>query len=408
MSTTAQEKLLQSLTKENDLIENEIIKISELAAEISQKFQGLSNNIQNLSSIVGLFAGRKSGNTTALIGGAVGIIGDIYAGIKEDEAIAKLAPKKLELAKVKSETISNFRERLDSQNEKYWELLKIEAVREFEVEKLEDFVNLHGEDCQNTFHLYVMNFYLMQVCDYILEQFNSWKLTNGLKDDNTSVKPDKTYVLEHILNSLILPNISLKEALSGSTSDGATWLLTTNESLFAIHLQKIINDSTTKDELDKKRVFKKSSFINFKKYIQNLKSNENSENFKWLIDSKIYLEAKSVTKIPSLNFYLLKYFFVGMMCFNIYNGWSNPGNSLKDFILYVPILSLIFALPLIPCAKFILWASTSEEKSIYYYLMYLFFTIITLGLMPIALYRYQKKEEDYYAFLNELNLVQKG
>ncbi|SHG21308.1 hypothetical protein SAMN05444372_103203 [Flavobacterium micromati] len=407
MSYTIQEKL-KGLRTDIDLIEKEIIIISELAAEVSEKFQGLANNIQNLSGIVGFFAGRKAGGATNLIGGAIGFFGDIYAGMKHDEALAKLAPKKLALSRAKLETITNFRDLLDNNSENYWKLFLVEANRQYNTDQQDEFVMLYGESCNDAFYLFVMNFYLIQVCDYMLEQFKSWGWSNGKNDSTTAVKPNKTYVLEEIVTNVILPNTSFLEAVSSKESSGGIWLMSQHESLFAVLLQKIVSEAENDDANNKKRVANKKSFIALKKDLKAMKNIENEDPAIWLKGNKVYQQANSVCKITSINHYLFKYFFIGIFCFLLL-----PITEILDYDLsYIYqkvveklILALFVALILSGVARILLWAKESDDgsKSIYYYIFYLFISVFTLGLMPILIFRYQKKEKNYGIFLVQLN-----
>ncbi|WP_366182918.1 hypothetical protein [Flavobacterium ovatum] len=407
MSTTKQ---FQFLRKDIDLIEKEIIEISEMAAQVSEKFQGLANNIQNVSGIVGLIAGRKVGSATNLIGGAIGLFGDIHADMKRDEALAKLAPKKLELSRAKTEIITNFRDTLNNRNENLWELFLIEANRQYQINEQWMFVRDHGDNCDSAFYLYVMNFHMIQVCDYLIEHFKSWGWSNGKNDSTTAIEPDKSYILEYILKNVILNESSFIEAVSNDTYTGGVWLLSQHESLFAAYFQNVISEVDTPNDRNIKRVVNRQSFIALKKTIKELNVIQNNDNLTWLRENNIYSQAKNISKLKTLNLYFFMYFFIGSSSFILFQNSSLWQYDFLDIIsksFGFIMLGVFAALFLTVFARIVFWRSEDDDMDgdIWYYGIYLLFTVLTLGLMPIAFYRYKKKEDNYFNFIYGLNGV---
>lgn len=407
MSTTQQNLLLENLTKDINIIEKEILKISEMAGEISDKFKNISVDIENFSNIIFDLIGKEGRGTSKLIGSAFRFFGEIYADVKKEEALIKLAPKKVELAKAKTLVIENFYEQLKNQNENLLKLFRIEANREYQLNNLVEFENLHGEDCENTFYIYLMNSYLLQVCSYMIEQFKSWDLSNGLKDSENAIYPNKSLVLDSILSNVILEKKSFLQAISFTTANGGIWLLSNQENLFGIHLKKIIIDSVKIEEGKQIRVFNRNSFQSLKIYIKTLNgiSKDDKNNSYWLNLNKYYIQAKIVTKLTSLNIYLFKYFVLSFSILLVYMSWSAVIKNPIEIIL-IPIIAAIPAIIMVPIARFIFWSYEDDHgKSLSYYILFLIFSLVTLFMMPIAFHKYKEKEKNYNDFINQLNSI---
>src|SRR5690606_27918627 len=162
---------------------------------LSDKFNGLGENIQNFAAIAGF--GRKGFAAASIIGGAVKILGDVYAGMKKEDALNKLLPKKVEIAEAKTAAIQNYRGILLGQKEKYQSLLHKEITVEFKEDGRAAYQELHGEAVQNSYSIYVRSMHIIEICNYMMAEFDAWKM--GLHESGLP-KPDKAVVLEEVVN----------------------------------------------------------------------------------------------------------------------------------------------------------------------------------------------------------------
>ena len=405
MNLNTNEKLKSVLEQSLVSIESELISISAMAEELSDKFKGFSKDIDNFSGIIGLIGGKEMGQTTKLISKAVNFLGDIYSEHKKSEALKLLLPKKQELANIKINVITNFLEILNKQSQSLNGLLTVEINREYNNEKeLINFETLYGNSCKDTYELVIYNHYLIEVCTYILEEFKAW--LNG-KNESDFSKPDKTLSLEYVLDNDIFQKNKLIESIKFDKGNGGVWLLSKNKSLFAAFLNKIYKNGESLDVKNNKRITNNNSFKILKKNILEIDDSINikeTRNYKWLTDeTSLFNNAKKAIKLESLNLFLFKYFFVYsfIALLIIYKNKIN-----LDFfeIISALILSVFMALFFILFSRLLFWVFDDEnsERSIWYYLLFLFFTILTLGVLPIAFYKYQKKERNYLLFINSL------
>ena len=405
---TSKEIQLEKLTSEMNIIEQEIISISNMASEISDKFNHLSENIKGLSDLASALAGKKAGSVTNLIGHGIALFGNIYADVKKDEAIAKLLPKKQEIAKIKYNIISNYKRDLDNKIESLLILFKDEVNRTYNEEDITKYEELYGQSCIDSFHLYTMSFYMAQICDFMLAEFSAWQ--NG-QNESEYEKPDKTYILEYVVTNIIAPNGLINE-LQKRNSTGGFWLLTKQDSLFAAILNNITDNDNANE--NPKRIVKSNSFKHLKNYLNQLKkvikSNTNNKT-EWLSNNEIYTKANKVTTLKSLNTFLFicltVMYFISLMIIS-FNNKSTPNDLLFQIenLFSAIILAAIAALIAIPFCRIAFWVFDDNEfeKKGYYYLMILFLGIITLGVVPISFYVYLKKEEEFRLFLLELKI----
>jgi hypothetical protein len=108
-----------------DRIEKEIASISILAASLSERFQHIAKDVGSMSDSIGKIvtdshgtaAGNKAASVTKILGKVIGFAGDLYADHKRDQALAKIAPKRLQLVKTKTAVISNFQAILNRQQQ---------------------------------------------------------------------------------------------------------------------------------------------------------------------------------------------------------------------------------------------------------------------------------------------------
>jgi hypothetical protein len=404
--TKEKEILIQNLRKDFDIIENEIMAISDMAAEVSENFQIISDNIKSFSGVVGDVVKSKKGKragknaklVTDIIGSSVEFAGELYSDYKKEKALEKLAPKKLEISRVKSKVIFNFRVILNDQKDKLLELFKIEINRYFEKEKIDEYLNLHSEDCKTAFYLYTMNSYMIDLCDYMLKQFESWEMSNGMKDI-VALKPDVVKINENTLTNIIFPDDSFIEALYKEGMTGGLWLMSIYENLFATMLKKIVCETKKIDD-EKSRIRKKTAFKRIKKFINELSNIVKQDKITWLEKNLCYTEAKKVSKITSANLYLGKWSFFTLMIilFIIYFADAEFLLSYIFAIYYVLFVSTLFA-------KYILrsWDENAEDNSSFQKWFTLIVSITSLGVVPIVLSVYKKKEDNYNYLLYLIN-----
>jgi hypothetical protein len=420
MSVNPNEKKLESFNELIGPIEKEIIVISNMAAEISEKFQDLSRNIESLSGIVGVLAGRKYGAITSLAGGLLGIIGDIHAEDERQKALMRLLPKKQELANLKTSLIKGFRENLNNKIEYLSLLLKEEVNRPYDKSNHAEYVELYGGACLEAFELYTSTYYMVQVCDFMLEEFYAWSQN---QHESGYESPDKSFVLNIVLNEIIFPN-GLTNGLNTHGSNAGIWLLTERESIFAGSMyvkfkegQIIQNENGEgfySGSYKKKRVIKRESFKSLKKYVDEISkvvSNDKTGNLNFLHNTSIYKQAVDVCNIESPTRYFFKIAF--LTCFFLFTiplliSLISTGELTFQVILLPIIISFIFALIHSLVSRYWLWQKNVVSSgggcfnSILELIFKLIIIVLSIGTVPLLVYLYEKKEEKFETFANNL------
>ena len=163
MNDQQSKALYENFNSQLSVIEKDMAEIAQMAATVSDKFNGLGENIQNFAAIAGF--GRKGFAAASIIGGAVKILGDVYAGMKKEDALNKLLPKKVEIAEAKTAAIQNYRGILLGQKEKYQSLLHKEITVEFKEDGRAAYQELHGEAVQNSYSIYVRSMHIIEICN---------------------------------------------------------------------------------------------------------------------------------------------------------------------------------------------------------------------------------------------------
>ena len=401
MNNQQSQDLYEKFNSELSVIEKDMAEIAQMAATVSDKFNGIGENIQSFASIPGF--GRKGAVAATIVGGAVKIFGDLYADVKKEEALQKLLPKKVEIAEAKTSVIQNFLQLLNSHKEKFRLLLQQEINIEFNEEGRSAYKESHAESCQNSYSIYVRTIHMIEICNYMLEEFAAWKLG---KHESSQLKPDKTMVLEDVLTMITTP-----EKLSDPKNDkltGGIFLLSQNEPLFATLLNKLHLDAAATEKKKEKRVAKRRSFTEVKKFIRKLNKIEGSKDIThldWIRSYPIFTQAEKTFKLTKLYPYLLKYYGIGYFIVILYLRSSMRYGAIDMifsaifFSFIVSNIAILFSLII-----FYLYENNDSGKGSVYYLLFLTFTVLTLGLMPIAFKRYLKREEEYEDFLVQLKL----
>lgn len=418
MSTYSSDKKLESLKELIIPIEKEMIEISKMAAEVSEKFQEISRNIESLSGVMSFLVGRKTGAITSLAGGIISTFGEIRADEERERAIRNLLPKKQELANLKTSLITNFRDSLKKNLEPLSLLLKVEVNRSFDETNRIEYENLYGNSCLDAFDLYVLTYYMIQLCDFMLEEFSAW---TAYKHESGYESPDKSHVLDIVLNEIIFPN-GFRNGLSTSSSNAGIWLLTKRDSILAGSLYKKykegkkIEDNKTKgfysESYKKIRVVKRESFKSSKTYFEEIKktiSKDKTGNLKVLTTTNTYKQASTIFNLKSPK----KYFF-NVVFLTIFSIGFLAVITGKESFASILIVSFSVALIHSLVTRFWLWQKNVESSDsgclnfFYELLCKLFITIISLGTVPFLVYQYEKKEKRFEEFIFQLRNEQRN
>ena len=400
MNNQQSKDLYDKFNSELTVIEKDMAEIAQMAATVSDKFNGIGENIQSFAAIPGF--GRKGVAAATIIGGAVKLFGGLYADVKKEEALQKLLPKKVEIAEAKTAVILNFIKILEGQKGKFRLLLQEEITIEFDESSRAKYQEGGAESCQNSYNLYVRTMHVLEICDYMLAEFASWKAG---KHESGIAKPDKALVLEDVLSMITTPQ-SLSDPNNNKLT-GGMYLLSKNEPLFATLLHKLHIDATATEKKKEKRVAKRNSFKEVKKFIRQLKKIEKSKeatHLDWLQSIPTFQEAVENSKLTTLFAYLFKYYGIGyFILFLFYR--SSLKYGFIDTVFSSILMSAIVSTIAIPFSLMIFYLYENDEsKGTGYYILFLTFTILTLGLMPVAFNRYLKKEQNYETFLGQLKV----
>lgn len=402
MNNQQSKALYENFHSQLSVIEQDMAEIAQMAATVSDKFNGLGENIQNFAAIAGF--GRKGHAAAHIIGGAVKILGDVYAELKKEDALKKLLPKKVEIAEAKAGVIQNYRQLLESQKEKYHSLLHEQITIEFKEENRLEYQELYAESAQNSYSIYVRSLYIIEICNYMMAEFDAWKMG---KHESGLPKPDKAIVLEEVVAMITTPE-SLCDP-NNTKLTGGIYLLSKNEPLFATVLNKLHVNAITTENKKAKRVADRKSFSEVKKFIQQLKKMERSKDvthLDWLYALPTFHQAVKSCKLTPLFLYLLKYYSILYFLLFLFNSSSFEQDGLIGAIstsiipsLAVAVVAVIFSLLI-----FRIYENDDAGRGLWYYIFFLTFTVLTLGLMPIAFKRYLAKEKDYENFLIQLKV----
>lgn len=406
MSTSPNDKQLESLKKILIPIENELIEISNMAANVSEKFQGVSRDIESLSGVIGLLAGQKAGVITSLAAGLFSIIGEIRAEKEKEKALMELLSKKQELAKLKIGLITSFRDNINNKIEPLSLLLTEEVKRPYDETNRTEYEALYGNSCIDAFDLYVVTYYLVQLCDFMLLEFNAW---NEGKHESGHQSPDKSFALYVVLHEIIIPNGVISKG-----SYAGIWLLSERQSILAGSMYKKylegekIDDDKGKgfysDSYKKTRVVKKESFKALKTYVNEIKkiaSEDKTDNLNVLINSSIYKQAKSYCNIRSPRKYFFNVAFLILLPVILILIFKEKS---FDSGMACVALAIIYSL----VGQFWLWQKNvkSTETGCFSSLIELFIKVVIVlisgGTIPLLAYLYEKKEDNYEVFVNNL------
>lgn len=401
MNNQQSKELHENFNSQLTLIENDMAEIAKMAATVSDKFNGIGENIQSFASIPGF--GRKGMAAATIIGGAVKLFGGLYADIKKEDALQKLLPKKVEIAESKTAVIQNFRQILEGKREELRSLLQQELAVEFNEEGRAEYQETKEEACQNSYSLYVRSMHIVEICNYMLAEFTAWKLG---KHESGMAKPDKAVVLGDVLTMITTP-----QSLSDPTNNkltGGMYLLSKNEPLFATLIHKLHIDATATEKKKEKRIANRKSFTEVKKFTRQLKKIEQSKevnHLDWLKSIPTFQQAVENSKLTSLFAYLFKYYGIGYFVFFLYVRSSmgfEGADVLFSSLVYSAIVSAIVSG--ISLLIFYMYEVDNGGRGLMYYGLFLTFTVLTFGLMPIAFKRYLKKEKNYENFLVQLKV----
>lgn len=401
MNNEQSQALYENFNSQLSVIEQDMAEIAQMAATVSDKFNGLGENIQNFAAMARL--GRKGHAAAHIIGGAVKFLGDVYAELKKEDALKKLLPKKVEIAEAKAGAIQNYRGILESQKEKYQSLLNQEIAVEFTEETRTEYQELHAEAAQNSYSIYVRSLYILEICQYMLAEFDAWKM--GMHESG-STKPDKAVVLEEVVAMITTPE-SLCDP-NNTKLTGGIYLLSKNEPLFATILNKIHVNATTNEKKKAKRVADRRSFSEVKNFIRQLKKMERSKDIThldWLFALPTFHQAVKSYKLTPLFLYLLKYYSILYFLLFLFNSSSYEYDRLEAISTsIIPSLALAVVAVIISLLIFQIHENEDAGRGLWYYIFFLTFTVLTFGLMPFAFNRYLTKESNYEDFLIQLKV----
>lgn len=390
--------LYENFNSQLSVIEQDMAEIAQMAATVSEKFSGIGENILDFAAIAGF--GKKGLTAATIIGGAVTILGDFYAKYKKEEALIRLLPKKVEIAEAKTAVIQDYKQILESQRENYKSLLHQQITVEFTEENRVEYQELHSESIHNAYSIYVRSMHIVEICNYMMAEFDAWKI--GVHESGLS-KPDKAVVLEEVVAMIITPEDLCDP--NNTKLSGGIYLLSQNESLFATILNKIHTNATATEKKKIKRVSERKSFSEVKKFIRQLKKIEKSKDtshLDWLYALPTFQQAVRNYSLSSLFVHLLKYYSILYFLFFLSKSSSTGIGAISTSILpalIVAILAVVFSILI-----FSIYENDDAEKGLWYYIFFLTFTVLTLGLMPLAFRRYLAQEREYEDFLMQLKV----
>jgi hypothetical protein len=253
-----------------------------------------------------------------------------------------------------------------------------------------DFVKLHGVSCKNTFELYVMNRYLSQVCAYTLSQFDAWISSDGFEDStepNVAIKTIYTDVLEHT----ILRNSSFTASLYQTTWTAGLWLLTETPSLMSAVYRQLYRTKSAKasgsSQLSSTALYKALQVLTDE--ITQFSSQVPSSK---LVENTYYLEAKSVLNLRHPYLYILASVTVPLTVVSYFLAGITSMGGLIFF------MGISFGL-----GTFLYnGAKSMEQQTGFFKFLWGAVSILSLGLMPLVLNSYHKKETAYLTFLDKI------
>ena len=381
-----------------DRIEKEIASISHMAADLSESFQNIAKGVSSLSTTVGKMvgdsrgtaAGNKAEAATKLLGKVIGFAGDMYAGHKRDQALAKIAPKRLQLVEKKTAVITNFQTILKRQQKQLETLFKTESAREFEQIATADFVELHGETCKNTFELFVMNRYLTQVCAYTLAQFDAWLSSDGFEDSTIPEVSVKT-IYSDVLENIILRNSSFSASLYQPRWTAGLWLLTETASLVSAVYRQLYRTESTKAS-GSSQVSSTTLYKALKDLTDEITQFGSQVPTTGLVENEVYLEAKNVLNLKHPFLYILASVTVPLTVVSYFLA------GIESIVGLIFVAGISFAVGI-----FLSNGSKSMQlQTGFFKFVWGAVSIMTLGLMPMALNSYQKTEAAYREFLEKI------
>lgn len=400
MNNLQTKAIYENFNSQLTAIEKDMAQIAEMAAAVSNKFDGIGDNILNFAAIAGL--GRKGLATATIVGGAVKLFGEVYAELKKEEALKKLLPKKVEIAELKTTVIQNFKEILEGKITDLRSLLEQEINVEFQEAGRATYEENRGEACQDSYSFYVRSMHIIEICHYMLEEFAAWKMG---KHESGMSKPDKAVVLEDVVAMITTPE-NLTDP-NNTNMTGGLYLLSKNEPLFATMLNKIHLDASKSEKKSRKRVANRKSFTEVKRFVHKLKKIEKSKeitHLNWLSSFPTFQNAVETFKLTKFYTYLLKYYGIGYFIFILFMRSSMDHGSV-DMIFSAIMLSFLVSNIAILFSLIIFYLYENEDgKGLWYYIFFLTFTVLTFGLMPIAFKRYLEKENNYEDFLTQLRV----
>lgn len=386
-------------------ITEELDEVLIMTSEISDRFCDLSNSIKQLSYVAGIVVGRRTGVVMDLIGEAVNVFGQIKADDERDIAMRQVLMKKIELANLKLGVVISARKNLANQIDSFYELLCIEIIRPYDETKREEFEKLYGAACLDAFEMYVSIYYFIQVCDFMIEEFNAWI---KYKHNSEFEIPSKSYILDFILNELIFPR-GLKNGLDNRNLYAGFWLLSKRESIIGGAMLKVLIEGE-KIEASKKKGFysesykktnilKRESFLYLKTYVNeiwNVVEQDKTGNLKVITDSIIYKQAKDVCNIKSPIFYFFIRAYVVVFCFFIIGNYKNIASVFGTGLIACVPIAFVFSL----VCKFFLWSNNVKSEgscleSIFKFIV----AVLSLGTIPILVKAYENKDISFNNYI---------
>lgn len=392
-------------------IEIELLEVLNMSSEISDRFNDISNNIKQLSNVVSILGSKKTGAAMGLFGEVVNMFGEIKADDERERALRKVLIKKIELANLKLGVVTNFRNDLSNKIDPLFRLLEEEINRPYDENRREEFSQLHGTTCLDAFDLYVSTFYLIQVCDFMIGEFNAWI---KYKHNSEFEVPDKSYILDFVLNKMIFPN-GLKNGLENRNSFAGIWLLPKRESIIAGSMyKKFIEGKKIEDNKEKgfysgsykkKKILKRESFIYLKEYINEtdkIVEQDKTDHLKIITDSIIYKQAKDVCNIKSSFFYFFRAAFIVIFGFYIISAGTSEEPFFSGLISgLIGSLSVAFAFGLL--GRFLIWAdNVKSDGGCLESLFKLIVGVLSLGTIPLMVRSYKNKEINFNKYIVNL------
>ena len=291
---------IQLLLKDAFEIKNQIEKLYEQTADVSQKISELGGSITKISTGIKSVAkslGKYGGYVAvagAVLGETIKIVGKFWEKNKNKKIANQMLPKKQEIAKAKLSIVTKNQERISQHLQKIEQYIKQESDIKL------DFKNINKYDILSQGYNHLIETYftfkhLLYVLDFFSQEFNAW--LTGMHQSNAKLLTTSE-IYKEAINELIKYNNFPKTNIYKKLTLGSCFIISNSEKSKYGYLNKEAIDYF--DYLSRKRI--NSQLFPF---------NQENRDFNFLYAN--YLKENEYIKKSSINkilFPLITAFFI--------------------------------------------------------------------------------------------------